>query len=144
MAITNVMDRMLTPTIDLGEDIDYKTSLTIPDQSMSIREIIQRFSSGGNIDRMAKPVYYDGLDDYDQADPTLRGDFDLSDATAISQEIADRLKEKEEAKIEAERKRSEIEAEKLAASLNKKPDNEADKPQAKGKGSSPDNPPKAE
>ena len=69
----------------------YPPSLTIPDQSLTIREIIDRFSRGQDLNVMHS-VYYDGVEgevDFDYIDPTLDPAYDLSDVTADLQRIED-------------------------------------------------------
>lgn len=82
-------------------------SLTVPNQSMTVREIVERFVRGQDIDSISHDVYYDGLEDYDRADPTLRPDFDLSDYSAISEEIEERIRAKAEQQALTEAERSE-------------------------------------
>ena len=60
-------------------------SVTVPNQSMSIREIIQRFSLGQSVSG-AREVYYDDEEDFDNVDPTLDPNFDLSDYTRLKEE----------------------------------------------------------
>lgn len=74
-------------------------SLTVPDQSMTIQEILRRFATGQTIG-VGKQIYYDDLDDFDQIDPTLDPNFDLSDVSLIRNEIKER-------EIEAQAKRDE-------------------------------------
>lgn len=62
---------------------DYPPSQTIPDQSLSINEIIDRFSRGQNL-TIGHEVYFDGTDDevdFDNTEPSFSGDYDLADAT---------------------------------------------------------------
>lgn len=65
-------------------------SLTVPDQSLSIREILRR---SGVIDS-GKSIYYDENPDHDNVDPTQNGNFDYADAVAISQTLAERRSER--------------------------------------------------
>lgn len=83
-------------------EINKEPSLTVPNQSLSVRDILQRYTMGTMIPEMSRSVYYDGLEDFDQSDETLKPDFDLSDATRISQEVANRLAE---AQAEANQKK---------------------------------------
>ena len=61
---------------------------TLPDQSMSVREILTRFAQG----TLPPVVQYDGGFDTDdpedmEVDPTLAPDFDLTDGDRLSAEI---------------------------------------------------------
>lgn len=58
-------------------------SLTVPNQALTIREILRR---SGVIDA-GLPFYFDDDPSHERLDPTLSSDFDLSDATKISNEI---------------------------------------------------------
>lgn len=71
-------------------------SLTVPNQSLTIREILSR----SGVLSVSKSIYHDGLDDFDACDPTLRPDFDLSDVTEISREISNKRKQRVEAASE--------------------------------------------
>ena len=83
---------------DLFEDdptngeVNHEPSMTIPDQSMSIEEIVNRFASGEPIS-VGHDVYYEtdevhaSFDDYD---PTADGSFDLADASAMQADLAAR------------------------------------------------------
>lgn len=68
------------------EVLDTETVLTVPDQSLTIRQIVERFASGQTVDGQ-RQVYHDGVEDFDFEDETLRPDFDLSDVTRIENEI---------------------------------------------------------
>lgn len=63
-------------------------SLTVPDQSFTIKELLIRYTSG-----TMPPVYRDGYYeeddeiDIDNVNPMERGDFDLVDAQQLSDEI---------------------------------------------------------
>lgn len=55
-----------------------KPSLTVPDQSLSLRDIMRKYEAGEELP-LAHPVHFDiepNLDFYDQ---TRDGDYDLSD-----------------------------------------------------------------
>lgn len=96
------------------ERLDYVNSDTIPDQSMSMREILNRFVKGLPLDSVARQVYYDGEDDFDKDDPTLRPDFDLADASQIKRDIEQNVvkdinERKAKAKAKAEATEKELE-----------------------------------
>ena len=68
-----------------GENLDYETVVTVPDQALSVRELINNFTVGQPIDG-GKPVYYDEGEDFED-DPTMRPDFDLVDAEELAEDI---------------------------------------------------------
>lgn len=68
-------------------------SETIPNQSFSIQEIITRFT-GGIMPTITKRVYYDDNADFDSVDPTLRPDYDLTDAYSRLSELSDEFEQR--------------------------------------------------
>lgn len=85
----------------IGEILD-PTSETIQGQSLTVQEILIKFSQGV-LPPIKFPTYYDEEPDYDSFDPTLSGDFDLSDTdyiedriSALNESIADIHKKLEE------------------------------------------------
>ena len=105
-------------------DIDYKTDLTVPNQSLSVNDILTNFTRGVGMQSVARSVYYDGIDDFDSDDDTLRPDFDLSDVSSASEEINNALKAESERKarkkIKEEETDDEIEDEPKATNSAKK------------------------
>lgn len=105
-------------------DIDYETDLTVPNQSLSVNDILTNFTRGVGMQSVARSVYYDGLDDFDSDDDTLRPDFDLSDVSNASEEISNALKAESEhkarKKIKEEETDDEIEDEPKAKNSAKK------------------------
>lgn len=85
-------------------------SLTVPNQSLTIREILSR---SGVLD-VGQSVYYDVDPDHDSLLPTDSRDFDLSDISTISEEIVTRRTAR---KAEAEAQREEAEAKRKADEL---------------------------
>lgn len=79
---------------ETGEQLDYDTVLTIPDQSLSIRQIIDRFTLGEQVDGL-RNVYFDEGDDF-ETDDTLRPDFDLVDAEELLLGASDESTSREE------------------------------------------------
>lgn len=123
----NIVKNMFTARCSArGENLDYENSDTIPDQSMSMREILNRFVKGLPLDSVSRSTYYDGEDDFDSDDPTLRSDFDLADASEMKRNIENSLleeftkrKAKAKAKAEAtEKELDELRAIKKAGSAN--------------------------
>lgn len=76
------------PSEDKGE-ISLKPTQTIPDEALSIQEILQRFTQGYEFPR--KPTHYDDTDDFDDVDPTRAPDFDLSDAHQELMDMTERI-----------------------------------------------------
>lgn len=60
-------------------------SLTVPDQSLSVREILDRFAKG-LAPRVALSASYDGLDISDSVDP-LRNSVDITEIEAESRRL---------------------------------------------------------
>lgn len=79
-----------------GHQMDQE-SMTIPNQSYSVREILQRFQAG-TLANISKPIYYeleDDSDDFDNVDITQSPDFDLVDAENYLHAINSKLSEDE-------------------------------------------------
>jgi len=97
-----------------GEDYTGLVSKTVPNQSLTVNDILTRFSRGQPI-QGERQIYYD-----EQVDPTKSPDFDLSDVTNIENELLTKqaaIYAENEAKIQAERiNKAELEA-KTAARL---------------------------
>lgn len=76
------------------EPVNNLPSLTQPDLSYSVKDIISRFVRG-IAPPVASDVYYpeipDDADPFDFIDPTQRMDFDLSDYSALRRYLDDRL-----------------------------------------------------
>lgn len=96
-----------------GMESNELPSLTIPDQSLTVREIFERYRTGAPLDKVT--IY--GLDesdddDFDSYDITRSPDFDLADADTAMLELEQRkLERKERARIiKEEKERKEKEA----------------------------------
>lgn len=76
-------------------------SITIPNETYSLREIVEKFSKSypTNLQRNG---YYDDTEDFDDIDVTRQPDFDLVDAM----ELKNALKQKTVQKIKKEQKMS--------------------------------------
>lgn len=76
------------------EPVNDLPSLTQPDLSYSVKDIISRFVRG-IAPPVASDVYYpeipDDADPFDYIDPTQRMDFDLSDYSSLRRDLDDRL-----------------------------------------------------
>lgn len=64
-------------------EVNNEPSLTIPNQSLTVRDILERFTRGMMIPDSAQPHYFDGEEDFDAVDPRLEKDFDLSDVSRL-------------------------------------------------------------
>ena len=73
------------PSINKGE-INNQKSETIQGQSLTVTEVLIRYSRG-TLPNIQFPTYYDEVEDFDADDPTLRPDFDLSDTDNIQEYI---------------------------------------------------------
>lgn len=65
------------------------SSMTVPDQSYSVREILQRFTTG-IAPSISKQFYYEsdqGDINFDSYNPTNQGNFDLADFTNMVHDI---------------------------------------------------------
>jgi len=72
-------------------------SLTIPDQSLTIRQILERFTRGQVLDvAHHDSIGYDDPD-FDDVDPTLDPAFDIIDAYNLKNEIQERQKNRQKA-----------------------------------------------
>lgn len=74
---------------DRGERNNGLASMTVPDQSYTVRELLQKFTSGGMPD-VAKVPQYEEDPDFDDIDPTRLPDFDLADLTELQLELDQR------------------------------------------------------
>ena len=90
----------VTPGESVSED-----TITVPNQALSIRDLVTRFSRGQEVEG-ARPHYFDNSEDLDNTDPTLRPDFDLSDATKLRSELQFSINERKK-QAEAKRKAAE-------------------------------------
>lgn len=64
-------------------------SLTVPDMSYSIQELLDKFTTG-IVPPVARNAQYDEDADFDNYDETRDGDFDLADATRLKQDLEER------------------------------------------------------
>lgn len=110
--MTKVKSNIDVQPVDFEQiDIDYETDLTVPNQSLSVNDILTNFTRGVGMQSVARSVYYDGLEDFDSDDDTLRPDFDLSDVSYASVEISNALKAESERKARKKIKEEETDDE---------------------------------
>lgn len=55
------------------------TSITIPDQALSVRQILERYAVGSNVDASLHEGSFDNDADFDDFAPSESPDFDLAD-----------------------------------------------------------------
>jgi len=130
------MIQIVKPKNSYEFDVDFPTgetfkglvSLTVPDQSLTVREILVRFANHQPVDG-DRSYYYDGYDSFDDADPTASPDFDLADATHLAQQVvqeADRRKAKAKAISEEAQRRVADEQKAAAEAAAKSADSSAE------------------
>lgn len=94
-----------------GREQNTLPSCTIPDESLSIREIFERYAQGRPLDIVQRTGYYEG-DDFDDYDDLDRPDVDLVDyheramfeeqeRARLAAERADKAKERSDANASA-------------------------------------------
>lgn len=78
-------------------------SLTVPDQSLTLRQIVYRYASGNLPIGLAKDVVYDG-DEEDNfvVDPLNEQNFDLTDMQEYERELRDLSEKFERVKAKAQ------------------------------------------
>jgi len=79
--LKNQMNYKRNPELSC-ENLDYETVCTVPDESLTIRQILDRFQKGLPVDG-GQPFYYEtdvNHDAEDIIDPTQRPDYDIVDA----------------------------------------------------------------
>jgi hypothetical protein len=67
-------------------------SMTVPDDALSISEILDRFSHGIAPNIMGEPEYEDGIDIDDEVDPMYVPGVDISELHEINQETGKKFK----------------------------------------------------
>lgn len=87
-----------------AEDIDYKTDLTAPDQSMTIHDILRRSGLGSMVPDIARQVYYDGEENFDIKDPRYTPDFGLIEAEQFAEELSETIETRKAKAVEARKK----------------------------------------
>ncbi|WNK13924.1 MAG: hypothetical protein [Microvirus sp.] len=87
MLIKTQYNRELHPC---NYEINEEPSSTIPDQTLSIRTILERYTRGQSVDGMKTPIYQQGEDYSDLPDPKT---LDLSERQEIAQLYRSELNE---------------------------------------------------
>lgn len=85
-----------TVSTDTTEPVSTKPDCCLPDQSMSIMTIMQRYANGQSLGGMRQEIY-DGDDEY-YPDPKTLDPVDLMEMKMQAQQTIDEIKEKQEAK----------------------------------------------
>lgn len=109
MRANNVTARKRKTTGEVNKEL----SLTVPGKTDKLRVILQRYARTGQMPPVAKPMYHDGMEDWDY-DETLDPNFDLTDVDRVKKSIEDRksiieeiTKKMEKAVKEAEKEKAE-------------------------------------
>lgn len=98
LTVKNTLNARYYPT---PGEVNGQPSLTVPDQAMSLKEILRRFASGIPMDAGKVPIYDE---ENDLPDFTK---MDLADREALAQEYAEEVREIKERVKERETKRAE-------------------------------------
>lgn len=98
-----------------SEDHNKAKSLTVPNQSKPIKDIVTRYVQTGQLPE-STPTYYDGVDNFDHFEPSMDGNFDLADYSAMAEEIATNQKERKK-KAEEEKRSADEKANKEAIDI---------------------------
>lgn len=102
----NTMTLFKTPyNFDSSDEVNYEVisnepSMTVPDQSLTVKEILERYTQGipMDISMQDNDLEYDGDDpSFDDVNPFLDPAFDLSDLTDMELERVRLLAEQEQA-----------------------------------------------
>ncbi|KAA6326505.1 hypothetical protein EZS27_024394 [termite gut metagenome] len=80
------LSRSFEPVSDLP-------SLTVPDQAISIPDLLEKYVNGTLLPCEKTPYYADGDVSFDDFNPTLSPDFDLVDAQLIKEDLEARFAE---------------------------------------------------
>lgn len=96
----------------VGDNKDWGPSVTQPDESLSVREILYRVSQGLTTGIPDGPdPEFDDDNDEDFQDPTLDPEFDTLDALSLAtSEEADLIREREETRKKRQRKKKQEDA----------------------------------
>lgn len=103
MSELNFKNRYFYKNSDHFHKVDFGPSLTEPDQSLSINQILARVAQGFTTGLKDYTVEYDEDDNEDFDDPTLDSDFNEMDAINLKAEIDAERKRKEDARRAAVR-----------------------------------------
>lgn len=103
MSELNFKNRYFFKNSDHFHKVDFGPSLTEPDQSLSINQILARVAQGFTTGLKDYTVEYDEDDNDDFEDPTLDSDFNEMDAINLKAEIDAERKRKEDARRAAVR-----------------------------------------
>lgn len=119
-----LVDQSTYNYLDHPGELNLEDSLTIPDQSYNIADIVQRFTMGQPLNISQRTPFYLGSEDFNDIDPTAAPDFDLVDADNLSREMAEnqQLRYKQQVAEEEQQRQEEqelMEAEKRSAEATK-------------------------
>lgn len=97
---------------DRCEKTILEPDMTVPNQTMSLRQIVDRFRAGQQIP-IGKNIYYDGNPTFDDFNPIEDREFDLVDYSEKLEEIKQRRKTEQNAKQKADASQPDQQGEKL-------------------------------
>lgn len=80
-----------------------KDSETVPNQSLTVDEVLKRFSNG-TLPNIVQPVYHMDVDDFDAYDITENPAFDLTDAENYKNQLTHKQQQHIKNKNESEAK----------------------------------------
>lgn len=103
-------------------EVNDEPSMTIPDQTMSITEILRRYASGLPISGEKVPIYHD------EEDLPEWKTLDLSEKQELKDQIAEDIRQYQVALQEQERKRKKEAAEKIIQKRKQQDNDKATKP----------------
>jgi hypothetical protein len=77
------------------DDMEHPTgeSCTVPDENMSVREILERYSRGQKIDGLGRQGVFDDTDDFDAYDQEKLKNEDLFDLEMEKQKLSEAISE---------------------------------------------------
>ena len=102
---TNYNQELFPPSFEVQED---KTILTLPDQSMTLQEILARVQRGQNTGNYIDGTYNvdNDIDDFDAEMPEIQ---DLTDIDEIQRNVNDTFKRHQKIKDDVTKKQNEVE-----------------------------------
>nr|QJB19970.1 MAG: hypothetical protein [Microvirus sp.] len=105
------------------ETVD-KVSMTVPDQAMTIKQILEKYTNGINPNVSRQVGYHDGEPTFDDIDPTRDPEFDLADITIHKDELEKKISLQEQRESEKIKKKKE--SEKIEDSKKQNPEKKDD------------------
>lgn len=115
MQYRSVSNFVLSP-----QDLEFPAPIseTVPEQSLSIREIFERFRRGAPLDISSYPHESGDDEDFDDYDPTFEGSSDIVDVWSEHFVLLDRKARREAIQAESEREKRSAEQSNSAGQPN--------------------------